>query len=308
MRELTRGLTLALIALFAVFGSLVLALSEGSRLTPPTALAQITPAPTETLFVPSPILPATTRLPDFGQPQGSPLPDYSTTRLPDYSTTPCAPPAGWLPFTVKADDTLLGLAAQHGVTVQAVSQANCLPADSVLAGDVVYLPAAPPTLAPAIVACGPPAGWVYYTVKAGDNLFRLSLRYGVTIYALRRANCLSGISITLGQNIFVPPVTLPTETASVTESPTALPSPVPSVPPSSPTPTPQPPTPTSTTSPTPVGSATTASETPTITPTETLTSTATETPEATSTLTPSFTPTPTITPTPTLTHTPTPTI
>jgi LysM repeat protein len=44
----------------------------------------------------------------------------------------------------------------------------------------------------------------HYTVKAGDNLFRIGLRYGVSVSALQAANGLSSIYISVGQVLVIP--------------------------------------------------------------------------------------------------------
>ncbi len=45
---------------------------------------------------------------------------------------------------------------------------------------------------------------VYYTVRAGDNLFRIGLKYGVSVPALQAANALHSTNITVGQVLLIP--------------------------------------------------------------------------------------------------------
>jgi LysM repeat protein len=106
------------------------------------------------------------------------------------------------------------------------------------------------------VSCGAPAGWIYYYVNAGDTLYSIGVRYGVSVEALQRANCLgSSIVIQVGTSLKVPnvatiepykspttpPIIIPTSTqfvpTSVPEQPTATPEP-PILTPEPPTPTP----------------------------------------------------------------------
>ncbi|MBN1287763.1 MAG: LysM peptidoglycan-binding domain-containing protein [Anaerolineae bacterium] len=78
----------------------------------------------------------------------------------------------------------------------------------------------------ATLACEPPpAGWVQYTVRQGDSLYALSRRFGTTVEALQRANCLAGARIYAGQRLWTPPGTAPaTPTGAPTTAPTtALP-------------------------------------------------------------------------------------
>lgn len=154
------------------------------------------------------------------------------------------------------------------------------------------LPTATPKLvptstpAPSGYQCGPPTGWVLYTVRPGENLFRITLRYDVSLYQMRQANCLTGNQIYAGQRIYVPyylepspvetPVATPTSPSpepptstpvppATQPPPTATPEPSPTLPP--PTATPAPPTATPLPSPTsPPPTATRVPPTPTPTP------------------------------------------
>lgn len=117
------------------------------------------------------------------------------------------------------------------------------------------LPTATPTLpptatpAPSGSLCGPPSSWVLYTVQPGENLYRISLRYDVSLAQIRRANCLASNYIYAGQRIYVPYVA-PSSTEATATSTSPPPSPTPD------TPTPVPPTATLEPSPTPPATAT----------------------------------------------------
>jgi len=108
-----------------------------------------------------------------------------------------------------------------------------------------------PTVHP--TQCGPPPGWVGYIVQAGDTLWRISIRAGESVEALRMANCLENANqIYSGQSLYVPnfppyPATTtttastptiknPTLTPTQTPKPTEEPSPIPTKPPPLPTP------------------------------------------------------------------------
>jgi LysM repeat protein len=43
-----------------------------------------------------------------------------------------------------------------------------------------------------------------YTVQAGDTLSTISRRFGVSVTDIQRANQLSGSTIRVGQNLFIP--------------------------------------------------------------------------------------------------------
>ncbi len=47
---------------------------------------------------------------------------------------------------------------------------------------------------------------MWYTVIAGDSLFRIAQRFGTTVETLQQANKLSGTSLNIGQVLYIPPV------------------------------------------------------------------------------------------------------
>jgi LysM repeat protein len=229
------------------------------------------------------------------------------TPAPSRTPTPQSPlferceayPAGWVVHEVASGESLQVLAARAGLAVHELRRANCGIAE-VAPGDRVYLPklavatATPvPTKPPQCVRYRP-AGWQTITVRPGETLYTLARRYGTTVSALRRPNCLTGDQIYAGQALYVPGVMVIPPTPIPTQPPTATPLP-PSV-----TPTPLP-----TSTPTPVPGTPTETPTPSLTPTATRTPTPTGTP--TPTEVPSLTPTPSVTPIPSLTSTVTPT-
>lgn len=286
LRQLALGGVLALLASALVMGTLWLAVTDqaaGPR--PATPVAEATPIPT----LPLPTAPPTV----FPSATPSPVPTICPTPpLPTQTSSPilypsCPTPAGWLPYQVQPGDTLYALAWRAGTSVFALIESNCLEGETLQAGRIIYLP--PSFFAtPTAVPCGPPPGWVRYIVQRGDTLWNLSYRLGISIEAIRQANCLYGYTIRVGQPLYLPAYP-PTVTSPPTLTPTATGTPTP-WPTFSPTTT----TPVFTTTPTLI-------PTPTLTPTSTPTSTWTPTPTPTSTptLTPTFTPTPTPTSSPT---------
>ncbi len=118
-------------------------------------------------------------------------------------------------------------------------------------------PPPPPTNYPpprTSIPCGPPSGWIRYTILKGDTLYSLGQYYQVTVQQLQQANCMGGsTSIYTGRQIYVPnkptrtPSPTPTSTATLTPTPSATPTasdtptPIPTVAPSD-TPSPLPPT------------------------------------------------------------------
>lgn len=270
--------------------------APGPGLATPTLYPTLPPATAATVATPDDPTPAVTRT-------GEPSPTASPS-----SDQACAYPTGWLPYQLRAGDNLYVLAQQARTNLQALLQGNCLTSiHDLTAGDVIYLPPivfASPT--PVATRCGPPPTWRVIRVSPGDTLYRLAVRYGTTVAALRQANCLQSDTLYVGQPLFVPPtiVVSPTPTSSPTATASPTVSPTVSLTPSA--------TPSSTPSPTLTPVLTpTITTTPTATPVVTVTATLTATPTpATPTPTPTATTTPDITststPTPTLTPTETP--
>ncbi len=253
-------------------------------------------------------------------------PSFTPTPWPTATVTePCIPPGDWQPYTVQEGDTLESLALRHGISVYLLVQANCLTSQTILPGQVIWIP--PPNVTPTSIViptpCGPPYGWRQYPVQPGDTLYALAQRHRTTVLAIKHANCLISNIIFVGQMLWLPPLpptwtptltATPTETSTVTPTPTGTsetsPLPTPTETPSPtltsapPTDTPAPPTDTaepSTDTPAP------STETPTATVTRTPEATITETPTVTPTRTPkpTYTKTPTATPTDTSMATPT---
>ena len=75
---------------------------------------------------------------------------------------------------------------------------------SLPAAPVPPLPADTPTPDP--TPCTPlsPAGWVSYTIAAGDTLTGLAARFGVSVAQLQGVNCLPSDAIVAGQTILAP--------------------------------------------------------------------------------------------------------
>jgi LysM repeat protein len=177
-------------------------------------------------------------------------------------------PPGWVAYRVRFGDTLMILARQTGATVAEIMTANCLSDTVIYSGTRLYLPILPPTPCP-----GPPESWVSYTVQPGDTLFSLATARGVTVRAVMNANCRAEERITVGQQIFLPP--LPATATATAVTPTATPT-IPPVATATFTPSPEPTAPTEEP---PTSTLTPEPETPTATLTATaVTPTATATP------------------------------
>lgn len=166
----------------------------------PIPTTQVTTVPrtaTPTLVPPAPTAP-----PTAAPPTSVPTPTRPLTPTP-------APGAGvW--YTVSWGDTLGGIAARHGVTVQAIMQANGLTDPNLVRlGQRLWIPtggggpAATPTRAATSTTV--PGAERWHVVVRGETLSTIAARYGTTWQAIAGANGLYSWSIIYpGQRLRIP--------------------------------------------------------------------------------------------------------
>ncbi|MCZ7570833.1 MAG: LysM peptidoglycan-binding domain-containing protein [Ardenticatenaceae bacterium] len=128
--------------------------------------------------------------------------------IPGPGSRPAPPPSpsqGAVYYTVKAGDTLTGIAYSHGVSVGALAQVNnLLPGSWVYVGQRLLIPGgafapAPPTYTP------PPARGYYHIVRPGETLAYIAQRYNTTAWTIAQANNLSNTTwIYPGQQLLIP--------------------------------------------------------------------------------------------------------
>jgi len=233
LRELGGSILFAIVAILLVLAGISLALAEGfipvasNPFPSPTSFqVQVFPTSSAQLII-------NTLPPEVPVDTNTPAPAI------------CSPPAGWLTVQVGQGDTLDTLAIRYQTTAALLAQGNCLTTSDPLVPDtMLYVPPAAATATQTSHACGPPGGWVIYTVHPGDTMYSLSHAYGVSIAQLQAANCLASgqTSLRSGQQLWVPnvitrtplasrtptltPVSIifPTQTSSLTTGPPSTPS------------------------------------------------------------------------------------
>lgn len=215
LRQIGGSLLLALFSVALVIGGISLALAESYVPEIPTATH--TQSPTSIFN------------PDVTGTETSTLlaASFTATTPPPSVTVPpptsCPPPAGWIAVLVQPGDSLLSLASRYRSTPENLSAANCLFSSDLPTGSIVYVPSVPTQTN---IPCGPPAGWIRYTVRPGNTLTSLSLAYGVSVSQLQFANCMPANQFYLvtGQTIWVPNVVTrtPRATATATLTPVSI--------------------------------------------------------------------------------------
>ncbi len=151
---------------------------------------------------------------------GGITPPAVTTPILPATATPIPQTTGGCPatHTVQAGENLFRIALRYGLTYQELAAANGITNPNLIAaGTVLTIPGcggAQPaaTSAPGTGAIGPQAGDtvdangdILHTVQAGENLFRIALRYGLTYQELAAYNGIANPSeISVGQVIRIP--------------------------------------------------------------------------------------------------------
>lgn len=209
LRQIGSGFIIGIISLLLVIGGISLSLAETSAPPPPS-----TPSPLPTTFavefaspLPSPTL--------FLETSTETATLHLTATLAQAASCPIPP--GWIPIVVGVNDTLYSIAERYKTTADNLNTSNCLNNILPAAGSTLYVPPVPTVT---VIPCGPPSSWIKaHTVKAGENLYRISLLYRTTVPQLQTANCMgSSTIIHVGQALWVPnvPTSTPTHTPSNT--------------------------------------------------------------------------------------------
>ena len=130
---------------------------------------------------------------------------------------------------VKKGETLYDIAKDHGVSVKDIKNTNKLHTSRIHPGDVIALPAnvkgkqtrlsqaktKNSIISNELAEVKP--NLTKYIVEEGDNLYRIALKFGISVSEIKKINKLSGNSIKVGQKILVPAVENEEELPDVTD-------------------------------------------------------------------------------------------
>lgn len=192
--------------------------------TPTAALAVIATTPIAT--------PTTTRTPTQ-----TPAPTATPSLTPTPTHTATQTPLPTRVYVIRPNDTLLAIASQYNVTVEAILEANPgLNATRLQPNQEIIIPWPTPTASPTsagTMETGGPStaaastvqlATFTYTVQPGDTLLDIALKYGVPVETIRQLNQLRGDLLQAGQTLILP---LPTPTPTLTPTPGPSPTPTP---------------------------------------------------------------------------------
>lgn len=102
-------------------------------------------------------------------------------------------------YTVKAGDTLYGIANEYNLTVDELKSMNNLKSNNLSIGQKLLVSGT------GEIVDG--SDYDSYIVKTGDNLYAIARKYGVTVDKLKEINNLSSNLLSIGQKLLVPKAT-----------------------------------------------------------------------------------------------------
>lgn len=102
-------------------------------------------------------------------------------------------------YTVKAGDTLYGIANEYGLSVDELKTINNLKNNNLSVGQKLLISGTGEVI-------GDGADYDTYIVKSGDNLYAIARKYGISVDKLKDINNLSSNLLSIGQKLLVPKV------------------------------------------------------------------------------------------------------
>ncbi len=100
-------------------------------------------------------------------------------------------------YTVKAGDTLYKIASLYNTTVNELIDLNKLSSNVLSIGQQLQVPVENDNTISN-------NDYINYTVKAGDNLYNIATKYGVTVETIKQANNLTSNLLSIGQVLKIP--------------------------------------------------------------------------------------------------------
>ena len=143
-------------------------------------------------------------------PTPTPTPTSTPTPTPTRTPTATATPtpsdtSSATSYTVKSGDTLGGIAGRFGTTVKRLRNLNNLSSDLIRIGQVLKLPGASTSESEPAPQPDPAPTPKTYTIKSGDTLSAIAVRFGTTTRKLMNLNGITDANlIRIGQVIKLP--------------------------------------------------------------------------------------------------------
>lgn len=97
-------------------------------------------------------------------------------------------------YTVKAGDTLYGIAKKYNTTVDAIKNLNYLKSNNLTIGQIIRIPEMYTPIDQMVIP-----NYINYTVKSGDNLYSIARTYNVGVDTLIKDNGLTSNILSIGQ-------------------------------------------------------------------------------------------------------------
>lgn len=162
-----------------------------------TSTPEVTPedTPTRTPETATPIPTAAAAATATTAPTSTPVPTAAPTKAPTAAATKA--PSGARTHVVQPGENLFRIALYYGMTYKTLADANgIVNPDLIYVGQRLTIPAE---------GTAPTTPTKTHVVQAGENLFRIALKYGVTVEALAVANNISNTSLIYpGQKLVIP--------------------------------------------------------------------------------------------------------
>ncbi|MBO0419375.1 MAG: LysM peptidoglycan-binding domain-containing protein [Vagococcus fluvialis] len=128
------------------------------------------------------------------------------TEKPTTPTKPTTPNTNSQKHTVKSGDTLSGIAWKYGVTVAQLKQWNNLKSDIIYVGQTLVVKGGTTNGSSSNQSQGSQnnnSSTTTHTVRRGDTLYGISLRYGVSVNEIKQKNNLTSDMIYIGQTLAI---------------------------------------------------------------------------------------------------------